>query len=326
VTFNKATDTPDAGEEATYELTLALGRTEKGIKAAFVRLLRATTSEYTLMGIARTLERGGSVEDALRYLTAHLGLFAQEITDEYIQSGRDAATYISQQTGVMVTFDQVNTRAVRYLQDNQFRLIQQFTQQQVDATRQALVRGTTEGLNPRAQARAFRDSIGLTSYQEQVVHNFRTKLEAGQVPDNKLRDRRFDRTIARGNLTAAQIGKMTGRYRERMIAYRATTIARTEALRAVNSGTEDMFEQAMDSGTISRDDVLRTWNTARDERVRSSHSSINGEVRGPGEAFVTEKGNMLMFPGDPNAPAEETIQCRCVLTTELKPIQKEIAA
>jgi uncharacterized protein with gpF-like domain len=51
------------------------------------------------------------------------------------------------------------------------------------------------------------------------------------------------------------------------------------------------------------------WLSMRDEKVRDSHRAIDGEVRNLGEQF----SNGLLFPHDPNGPADEVVNCRCDL-------------
>lgn len=57
------------------------------------------------------------------------------------------------------------------------------------------------------------------------------------------------------------------------------------------------------------------WIATNDGRTRRSHVEVNGQVRPLGEPFVFRgmKGLMvsLRFPGDPTAPREEVIRCRC---------------
>jgi uncharacterized protein with gpF-like domain len=118
---------------------------------------------------------------------------------------------------------------------------------------------------------------------------------------------------------------MVGRYRERFVKFRAEVIGRTEALRSVHEGAEQAYLQAIDNGQIDPDEVVRVWNTARDERVRDSHSTMHLQERRPGEPFTTGNGVSLNYPADPGGPPGETIQCRCVLSTRFKK-QEPVAA
>jgi len=92
-------------------------------------------------------------------------------------------------------------------------------------------------------------------------------------------------------------------------ANNAARIARTETTRNMNRGRLDTFEEAQKLGIK----LQKVWLAASDSRTRDSHSSLNGETRDMDEEF----SNSLMYPGDPSGPAEEVINCRCTLITEI---------
>jgi HK97 family phage portal protein len=80
----------------------------------------------------------------------------------------------------------------------------------------------------------------------------------------------------------------------------AQTVARTETLAPFATARIDAFGEA---GVREHE-----WLSARDSDVRASHL-IDGEVRHIGSEF----SNGLMYPHDPTAPADEVINCRCVV-------------
>jgi SPP1 gp7 family putative phage head morphogenesis protein len=80
---------------------------------------------------------------------------------------------------------------------------------------------------------------------------------------------------------------------------RSKTVARTEMAIAMNGSR---YETYVRNGVVKH-----MWSATQDERTRDSHFYLNGEVRNVGEEFAKN----LRFPGDPNAPAEEVINCRC---------------
>ncbi len=85
---------------------------------------------------------------------------------------------------------------------------------------------------------------------------------------------------------------------------RARTIARTEMLRAVNGGTLAGYDQ----GGVQK----KEWLASMDANTRDTHAALNGEIVRVGEPFT--RGSVPMdFPGDPTAPAEEVINCRCAI-------------
>lgn len=296
------------------------------IARAFLAAVQGMRNQRTLRELADLLEQG-KFEEALDMIEAAGRVIGGAYGRAMTESGQAAAAFLSAGVlDVVVAYDQTNWRAVQAVQRNTLRMVREFGAEQRLATRQALERGVREGLNPRDMARTFRDSIGLTRRQEAAVANFRRLLreDPAQAKTRGLRDRRFDPTIDaavrdKRQLTPQQVDRMVARYHSRYIAHRAQVIGRTEALRSAHEGTEEMFRQAIDEGQLRADELVRKWVTARDERVRSTHRELNGQQRMLGESWTTSAGATLDYPGDPDAPAEETVQCRCSLTTRLIP-------
>lgn len=86
---------------------------------------------------------------------------------------------------------------------------------------------------------------------------------------------------------------------------RAGLIARTETHGAAQFGAN---EAAKETGLKLR----REWISAEDNRTRDTHAAANGQIVGQDETFDIGDSR-LMFPGDPNGEAAETINCRCVI-------------
>lgn len=99
---------------------------------------------------------------------------------------------------------------------------------------------------------------------------------------------------------------------------RRRTIAEHEAQTAYNAGTYISAEQAHQRMDGSGNGTLtKTWVSMNDSRVRSAHRILDGNTVQFDEGFVVGK-QMLRFPGDPLAPPELTINCRCRLRWEKK--------
>ena len=127
---------------------------------------------------------------------------------------------------------------------------------------------------------------------------------------------RFNRTIIRyANLgqpiPADKVEQMVSRYYDRWLIHRSRTIARTEANRALNTGREATFQELIEAEGLRPEQVAREWITSADERVRHSHRFMNHQIRLEGQAFESGNNVPLMFPNDPSAPPEESINCRC---------------
>ncbi|GGZ73260.1 ADP-ribosyltransferase [Streptomyces echinoruber] len=89
---------------------------------------------------------------------------------------------------------------------------------------------------------------------------------------------------------------------------REERIARTEATRAWNATTLAAARELTGPGRP----LVKQWVTRHDARVRHAHNAVDGALRLIDEAF-TVAGVPMQYPGDPLAPAELTVNCRCIL-------------
>lgn len=310
---------------------LAMG-VEPQFRARFLAVVKSIKDSLTLENIARLLEQG-QIDEAL--VTAEVAALQMSSlwTQVFILSGSETAKVIQDSLNIIVEFDHLNRGALDALTANKLRLVEGFAQEQRAATMEALTDGIARGLNPIEQARNFRDSIGLTQYQQQIVNNYRRQLERLD-PDlfqRLLRDKRFDRTVrsaieAGKPLTPEQINRMVERYTEKWVKYRSEVIARTEALRSVHAGNNEMYRQAVERGDLDPNDLIREWVTSGRANVRDSHRAMAGQKRKWGELFLSGNGNLLEYPGDERAPANDTAQCVCAVTTRFSDAAKEAAS
>lgn len=317
--------------EQLARIEALLSTQERSIQRAFITALNNITDAISLNRVAELLEQG-RLDEAVRLLdaatAANFARFTAATTGAYIASAQSTADEVFRELRLAVNFDQTNDFAVQQIRQNNLRLVNEFSSAQRDATYQALNRGVREGLNPRVQARQFRDSIGLTARQELAVANYRRALEQGDrsALTRALRDRRSDRSVLRAieagrPLPADRIDSLVERYRTRYIRYRSEVIARTEALRSVNEGNYELWRQSVADGFVDERRIRRSWVVTRDGRLRDSHAQVpvlNEGGVGLRERFLTGNGNLLLHPGDAQAPASDTVQCRCSVVTRLR--------
>lgn len=90
-------------------------------------------------------------------------------------------------------------------------------------------------------------------------------------------------------------------------ANRARVIAVTETTRAYGAGTVAAgLEQSRVTGRLLR----KRWRTEHDDRVRAAHRAVDG-VTVPLYQFFNVGGYPMLFPADPQGPADEVVNCRC---------------
>lgn len=173
--------------------------------------------------------------------------------------------------------------------------------------------------NPESMAQAMLDVVGLSENDANALMAYRAKLLLGDKATlrSPLRDKRFDRTVRAGPVTEDKVEAVLAGYLRGRLAYARKTIARAEALRARWTGVQAMWDSQIEAGRIDPDRATKNWHHRHDNRVRDTHLSVPriqpDGVPLDGE-FVTSAGNRLRFPGDPQAPAEEVMGCRCFLS------------
>jgi len=100
------------------------------------------------------------------------------------------------------------------------------------------------------------------------------------------------------------------RYQQRLLNWRADTIARTESMMASNQGQQALWGQARDSGLLSAQYTRRKWLNTGDSRLCQLCAPVpamNPEGVELDKPFRTPKGEVLSPPLHPS--------CRC--TTRL---------
>lgn len=254
-------------------------------------------------------------------------------------------------------FDVRNSRAEAFLRDFSSEKVTAITEQTRRVVRTTVQRGMAEGRNPHSVAvdlvghkdrktgKRVGGVIGLTDQQESWVANSRRDLQSLnelldlKLPRDKLlakieanpyfqRARRLpsgDKTIKKlllkgEPLPSDTIEKLVTNYKSRLLKYRGEVIGRTEAISALNKAEQESINQAVDKGILKASQIKRIWDSAgNDGRTRDSHLAMEGQTVGLNEPFTFPDGSRAMYPGDRSlgAPAEETVQCRCVARTKI---------
>lgn len=131
------------------------------------------------------------------------------------------------------------------------------------------------------RADLFADSVTSTTYKD-LVKQFRLSTEYGET----FKD------------LAKRIQDVFDGYSES----RALMIARTETHGAMQKGTFEAYKQA------NLPIKIWVWAPGDQGGVREGHMAMDGEEKPINMPF----SNGLMFPGDPDGSASETINCACV--------------
>lgn len=160
------------------------------------------------------------------------------------------------------------------------------------------------------QRYALKFADPITEVSSEQVHQVLEKALADgwSIPQTQERLGMVFQQWAQGNLTQADFEWLEAR----MPAYRRENIARTETIRASNSGALELGK----SWGVKR----KGWQATLDGRQREDHEDAfrrYSEGGNPGlipvdEAFVVG-GVQMMYPGDPAGTPEQFCQCRCTV-------------
>ena len=131
--------------------------------------------------------------------------------------------------------------------------------------------------------------------------------------DYKL-DTPLDIDALDGSLNKVIAGKT---YKERIDEYvenegtvdEIVRVAETEFHRMYNDG---VIDGANEIGYQTGEMITKTWVTAGDEKVRETHSYLEGMTIALNEMFYTFDGDSAYAPGG-FSKAENDVNCRCVL-------------
>lgn len=299
------------------------------LRKAFLESVQNISDGARLSHIERMIENG-DIEGAVKAVgldPASFRPFDKTISAAFEAGG--VATAELAPARLQFQFNIRNPSAEEWLRRYSGDMIREIYDDQKQMIRDVLRRGMAEGLNPKTVARDLLGLrgpdghrrgglIGLTTTQERWASAYQVDLTTDPVKalTRKLRDKRFDKTIARyvgeeKPLPFELIRKIVASYRGRALRYRAETIARTEAMAALHQAQQEAIVQMLANGAVEAQQVAFIWRTAKDKRVRDTHHTMEGQKRDYGQSFKTGAGVWIRWPGDDAAPASETINCRC---------------
>ncbi len=292
--------------------------------------------------IAAAVEAVGVTGPALR-------LFEQEIERAFEEAGRRFMGLFPKRgvrgpNGLQVqfAFDIRNPEAERWLADNAAGLVTRVVEDQREAIRAFLTEDLSRGVNPRTAAlrlvgrinratgRREGGIIGLSGPQSRYLRNAGDYLDAGdgRYFDLTLRDKRLDGPIRRamesGSVPASLRNRALTAYSNRLLRHRGETIAQTETLNALRAAKHEAFSQGAQQAGVDDDLVTRVWDATGDGRTRLSHVFADGQEIVGRDAVFRVGGYPMRYPGDSrDAPASETVRCRCIEITRIDFIEAQ---
>jgi hypothetical protein len=299
------------------EMDAMVRRLELKLLSGYSSMVRGIKDDNSLHELAQRLANG-DLGNLIMNVDAEARAFATELQQGFVAAGQRAARAIDSTTDRPFRFDIAGQDSVGWMRRMSSDMNRIIEEQQAVARRVAQLTLGRGGSFLDA-AEEIRASIGLNVAQVDQVARYRQALEGGdyrRAQSYKLADGRYDDMLDRlldsgAFLGPERIDAMVARYRDNWVRSRGETIALTEAQHAVHEGVKQAIDQAGARGMLVG--VKRIWRARGDHRVRRSHRFMSGQVRDAFQAFLSGNGNHLMYPGDPAAPPEDVVNCRCVV-------------
>lgn len=126
----------------------------------------------------------------------------------------------------------------------------------------------------------------------------------------------IQQTVEQGLKNGESYGQMAGRLKEGLEndVPKALRVVRTETHRVMEQAKLDSLSNAQAAGL----DIVKVWVSSRDERVRSSHTSMDGITVDYDKDFENPlTGGKGPAPGMMGVAADD-INCRCIFTIDIK--------
>lgn len=311
-----------------------LAEFEPRIRDAFLDAIYSARAGVDFPAFLAALERGdvaGAVT-ALDVSEAQLWRLSEEVRAAYLWMGDAQISAIAPAGlgGASWRFDGSNPVAQAWVAQRGADLVQGIVADAKEATRAAIV----DSLE-RAQERGLREAaldivgrisrttgqreggiLGLTYEQTQYVINARDDLNTlnARYFTRAKRDKRFDgivrRAIADGKpLSQADVDRIVGRYKDRLLSYRGDVIAQHEAFAAQAAAREEAMRQVSLRNDVEA--VTRRWQLGFPKEHRINHVALSGQTISIDDRFDLGNGLQAAYPHDASLPPGETINCRC---------------
>lgn len=332
------------------EILRAIEALEPGMQKAYLDSIRAAVDAAVIAEVERLIAQDDEQGLVALLSLGALAAFAEAMRGAFLAGGRFEMVAI-------VLPAPLRREIGRKEFDPSSQLAQARVAQQVEQIRQVSADGVRDAVRavmgsrraiagPQLTARqAALDLIGRTSPQTgrrtggvlglpgnmaQYVVNARQQLLSGDPEQMRKyfartrRDRRFDGIVRRAleagkPVATADVEKIAGRYSERLLKTHVEMLTKTAAAESFNAGRDQAWEQLVTQG-LDRSKIEKEWRDRADEKVRNSHRHMRGETVILGQAFRTNSGALLRYPGDSalGAGYDEIANCRCWIVYHLR--------
>jgi hypothetical protein len=182
-------------------------------------------------------------------------------------------------------FDASNPAAIKWARDHSAQLVTNITDDAKKAIQYLTARVESGDMQVRDMKKMLKSFVGLTQKQGEALVALRDSLDEQ-------------------GLSASEIEDEIDAKSEEMLDRRAETISRTETMSAANEGQQELWEQGVDDGQLTGDE-LKEWLVTPDDRLCELCMAMENVQVGLDEDFDFDGEAVSTPPGHP--------QCRCTV-------------
>ncbi len=276
-------------------LSRIAARLEPMLRRLFIHAVRATQNQIELEALAQAIQ-SGRVATRLNAL-AKLEVFERRLAGYegplrrgFLQGATFAnSTLLS--AGLTMNFAIMDSHAMVFAQRYTPVLVESIVNGGRETIRRIIEDAVTFGDTPQTAARRIRRNIGFTPRDGAQYRKIEAELEAANLA---------------GELSDGQLERKLERVANGLINRRATTIARTEVIRAANAGQLSTWHEAGAEGLLDTQTTKKKWLATDDELLEATCRMLDGmPAIGLSEEFLP---GVMAPPQHPN--------CRCAMFLE----------
>ncbi|PWE26720.1 hypothetical protein C4N9_20900 [Pararhodobacter marinus] len=326
---------PTAAERAA--LRAFLDRHLPEIIAAFERAVYTTRARADLAEVERLLQLGDieALVDLLHIDGPMLNALEEAVRSTYIAGGQSAVAGMQQGLVATFGFNGGDVVARSWIERNGANLVQGIVDDSRDAIRRFVtVALSEEGRATRSVALDIVGRIGLQRVRtggiigltaEQTEYAIRAREELTRLDPHYFtrtrRDARFDSLVRRAmregrRLSVAEIDRIVGRYKDRLLQRRGETIARDQVNTARAASRREAMRQILERPDVET--ITKRWQLGFPKEHRPNHVALNGQVKNYDEDFDFGGGITAHGPHDDSLPASEKLGCQCTIVYRVK--------
>lgn len=258
------------------------------VQGSLTKGIKKFRSRVGFEKIATAYETGTAAEvlGAIPFdkLSTDLSVLSVVLEDGIIAGATNAKDFFPVVSQPNITFDVNNPRVAAFINTHTAKLIDDATDNTIKAV-QAIVKSNLDrGIPARRAAREISAVVGLSERQALTVARFHAGLLEQGVKASVAETRML-------------------KFAEKKVTQRAKVIARTESLRAVNAGHQEIWRQSVDQGLFEK--VEKKWVIDPGTACELCEPQ-QGQTVGINESFDTPVGPV-------DVPTDIHPQCNCMM-------------